>query len=183
MATTDNSPDRVYKYLNNLIGQKCWSVIAGSGTGSMVSLAFGEKFRSIHKSRNNALTKEQQEYDGEFKIFIQQARWNLSVNDKVICTDQDTNETNGIMLSSLKQIVDKQVNSIQLISHTGSFKVIFANNFSLNVYCEDFVDDFDDNYSLFDKNNILTVGNMCQILVEPCERFKMDNVEQSHWSA
>lgn len=73
-----NSPaTSVNSFFDALIGKRCWSIIAGPGTGSMASLAFGEKIRRSRPLRNPTLSSDQRELDGEFVVFVKGSEWSM----------------------------------------------------------------------------------------------------------
>lgn len=71
------------KSLNSLIGQPCWSVIAGRGTGSVISLHFGNKLPLQQPIKNSYLSEEQRKYEGELILFIQ-CVWRIDSEVEVI---------------------------------------------------------------------------------------------------
>ena len=56
----DNITAEFRNSLNSLIGQPCWSVIAGKVTGSVISLHFGNKNPLQQPIKNPHLSEEQQ---------------------------------------------------------------------------------------------------------------------------
>src|SRR5215470_15713937 len=57
--------------LNRLVGQLCWGVSAGAGTGSIVDLKIGRKILRKTPVRNPHLSRLQRKYDSEYAIFIE----------------------------------------------------------------------------------------------------------------
>lgn len=99
------------EFFRGIIGQTCWSVSAGPGTGSMVALYIGEKIRRARPHKNPALSPDQREFDAEFDVFIKDAAWQVTHGDEIICTSDDSNDFGGLMLSGLKRLVGRSVAS------------------------------------------------------------------------
>ena len=134
-------------FLNHIIEKNCWSFIAGAGTGSMVSLAFGEKILRHKPLKNPTLTQEQRAFDGEFIVFIKEAPWRiLDENKSTICTSDDNNEVDGLMLSGLKILIGSPVSAIS-ITHE-RFSISFKNRYSFIIRTPSKPDE-DSDYSLF----------------------------------
>lgn len=135
------------KFFVNLQGKKCWSVVAGSGTGSMVSLGFGEKIPRKVRIRNPTLSEEQQMFFGEFCVFIRNSSWLVIKEEKIICSNEDSNERGGAMLEGLSKLIGASVVCGNVKNERGDFELLFDNAISLKVEC---TDDEVNNYTLFD---------------------------------
>ncbi len=149
MACTKCSVNTIGEFFDSLIGKRCWSVIAGAGAGSMVSLAFGEKLQRKRPLRNPTLSPEQREFDGEFVLFVKDSAWRvLSENNKVICTSDDNNESGGPMLSGLNQLIGSYVFSINVANDTGGLDLFFSDGLCIQLEGVDCINTLD-SYSLF----------------------------------
>jgi hypothetical protein len=93
------------QFCKEIVGQECWSIVAGEGTGTMVSIDFGRKFPLKRPLNNRHLSYEQQQYSGEYSIFIQFAAWWVFENDEKIGGWEDDNSNDGVMVASLKRLV------------------------------------------------------------------------------
>lgn len=136
MADGENNIGAIKKFLSCLVGKECWSIIAGPGTGSMASLAFGQKIRRSRSIRNPTLSPDQRDFDGEFLLFIKEAHWIVRNADTVICTSNDSNEAAGLMVSGLQQLVGCPLVSASLINGRGDLNLHFENGFNLQLNCQ-----------------------------------------------
>lgn len=146
-------------------GEVCWSLVAGPGTGSMISMSLGRKIKRDRPIRNSYLSRIQQEYDGEYGVFIQQAAWKLKYQGNVLCTSNDSNEFGGPMLRGLKRLIGKRVHSVYFMKSTGGFKIIFEKQLSLVVRCDRLYDDAMC-YSLFGPEHIIAVSEDKKVNIE-----------------
>ena len=71
--------------LRQFIALPCWAVVAGEGTGSMVSLAFGDKTRRDKPLENIHLAEDYRLYSSGYSIFIQMGSWLLEKGEFEIC--------------------------------------------------------------------------------------------------
>lgn len=152
--------------INSLKGKKCWSVIAGSGTGSVVSLGFGEKKLKNRPIDNTALSEDERTFDPEVEIVIYCA-WRLSHSDGVLCGWRDSNEAGGAMLGGLSLLREKKIINIQLCLKSYDLKLHFEGDICLNIFCDQTSDfDSDENYTLFVDNTAYTVGLKSKVEIE-----------------
>ena len=49
--------------LNKLVGEECWGVVGGAGTGSVISLAFGKQFPRNIPLKNPYVTEVVRNYE------------------------------------------------------------------------------------------------------------------------
>lgn len=146
-------------------GEVCWSLVAGPGSGSMISMSLGRRIKRDRPIRNPYLSRIQQEYEGEFKVFIQQAAWKLKYQGNVLCTSNDSNEFGGPMLRGLKRLIGKRVHSVYFMRRTGDFKIIFEKQLSLVVRCVRLYDNATC-YTLFSPEQSVGIGEDKRVNVE-----------------
>jgi hypothetical protein len=60
----------VEEFFVKVRGSKCWSIIGGAGTGSVISLRFGDKVRMKQALRNPHLSMEERIFDGERSLIV-----------------------------------------------------------------------------------------------------------------
>jgi len=113
----------------------------------MVKLAFGSKIKRKRKIKNDKLTAEQREYEGEFGIFIKFANWIVGHRQAVICCNDDSNEVGGLMLEGLSQIVSRAVVGTEFKPEQKRFTLNFEDDYYL-VVTKNELESIDDNYSL-----------------------------------
>lgn len=130
METTDK-----VQFFTNLVGKKCWSTVAGPGTGSMVSLAFGERIRRAVPIKNLTLPVEQREFTGEFVIFLKCGSWQIERGGKIVCNSNHSNKVGDVMLAGLNQLVGKIVTSVDSAVGLSDFVLNLDGGLRLGVTC------------------------------------------------
>lgn len=141
----------------NLIGKKCWGIIAGAGTGSNIVIDFGGKKRRKGLLKNDKLSDVQKEYEGEFSLYIT-CTWRLETEHKIICGSNDPNRDGGPMLKGLKEIIDREVTSLDIITPSLDVSLNLSGGYKLKVFCDETnEEEAFDNYSFFMPDIIFTV--------------------------
>jgi hypothetical protein len=66
-----------------VVGEECWSIIAGSGTGSVILLDLGSKSPRKQELRNDTLTDEQRRFESPYSIHVW-CSWRIERNGRVV---------------------------------------------------------------------------------------------------
>ncbi|WP_027710190.1 hypothetical protein [Zooshikella ganghwensis] len=141
-----------------LCGKKCWSIIAGEGTGSVVNLGFGDKKKRNKLLQNSELTEEQRCYYPELELMVFCA-WRVLKLNTVICGWRDSNAPEGDMLNGLQLLKDKAVIDLKLSKFTHDLELILEDDISIQLFCDQTNDyDADENYTLFMNPGSCSVG-------------------------
>jgi len=136
METKKKLVSAFIKYLAGLQGKECWSFIAGPGTGSMVTLDFGEKILRERPLRNPTLTAEQRNYIGEIRLFIQNAGWRIDHHSSVICSSTSSNKLDGLFGKGFRLILNRRVEKV-VVSHLGlDLRIEFEGKVILTIFCD-----------------------------------------------
>jgi hypothetical protein len=136
METKKNEVLALIKHLADLRGKKCWSFIGGPGSGSMLTLDFGEKIPRKRPVSNPTLTTEQQNYVGEVCLFIQNAGWRIDDESSVICSSTSSNDLDGPFGKGLRLILNQRVEKI-VVAHPGlDLRIEFEGKMVLTVFCD-----------------------------------------------
>jgi hypothetical protein len=144
--------------VNRLVGQLCWGIIAGAGTGSIISLQLGEQIPRQSPLNNPALSRVQKKYESEYTIFIE-CSWRVDSKSKVICGCWDDNSKNGEMVAGLKRLTGSTVTSVNVKKPAWDLELMFSNGFVLRLFCDSVnLADLNDNYSVFLPEGIFVVG-------------------------
>ena len=155
--------------LNQIVGLKCWGVIAGSGTGSVIDIQLGDRIRRRKPLKNPTLTDEQQKFESAFALFIE-CVWRLDSESRVICGAWDDNSEGGVMITGLRQLVGCTVSSIDILRPSLDLSVSFLGcngKLNLKVFCDSVNSiDADDNYSLATPSGHYVIGNRSALRIE-----------------
>lgn len=125
----------VEKALLNIVGTPCWSIIAGEGSGSLITLAFGDKRQKTKRLSNPKLTDAQRNFDSEFEIYIECA-WRIQSELGVICTSTSSNCAGSTMMNALDAFIGRKVLDVKLMYPAGDITIDFDNGTSLVVFAD-----------------------------------------------
>jgi len=158
--------DNFISELNVLKGKECWGIIAGKGTGHNVSIQFGEKILRKNVIPNDYLSDDQRMFKPEFSLFIESS-WRLDSIDKVICSSDDPNDNNGLLVNGLKNIVNKKILSIEVLKPALDLVIEFSDLFFLKIFCDHTDPNYGyDNYSFFMPEKIYIIGTRSSLYLE-----------------
>lgn len=143
--------------VNKLIQRECWSVIAGEGSGSHVSIDFGEKLGRNKPLSNPNIPEISRKYYGEFSIYIEECAWRLESIETIICGSLSPNDNNGIIINGLNRLVGKKVEDVNIIRPALDLEIIFEDSLKLILFCNTLTIEDGDNYTLFFPERVYSV--------------------------
>ena len=152
------------KKLQEIVSHTTWGVIAGRGTGSMVTIEFGPKVLRRRRLTNNTLSNDAQCYQGTWGLFIKNALWRLAYDGNLLCNSESDNTEQGEMLLGLSRIEGAIVESVTFDPPNGSLQIILAGN--LELYISRYNDSDDDSFAFFTSDTVYTVDSTRNIVVE-----------------
>jgi hypothetical protein len=167
--------------MNQLVGVKCWSVIAGAGTGSAVHFALGSPVPRAHPLRNPNLSELQRTHKGEFSLFVQCA-WRLEARHEVLCGSTDDDANSGSMVAGLAQLVGKWITAIAVSRPIPDATVNFSDGMCLRVFCDQTnLDLAYPNYSVGNRDVSVVVGARGVIHLEQKSSDSISQPKQSRY--
>jgi len=148
--------DRHLHSLQELRHQQCWSIIAGEGVGSEITIDFGDRTPRQYALKNPFLTEEQRTNEGSYILHVL-CTWRLDSKTEIICGSNDPNKNDGIMVAGLERLVGQTIRNVEVITPAYDLVLTF-DDFVLRVFCDemDKEDEFD-NYSFFTPDMSYTV--------------------------
>jgi hypothetical protein len=149
-----------------LLGQKCWAVVAGTGTGAL-DVLIGKKIPNRMPLRNPRLSADLRDYDSEMGLFIE-CSWRLDSNTEVLCAWTDDNQDGGPVLTGLNKIIGQTVSAVNLKPPGLDLEVQFDNSLTLRVFCDRRnIEQDTGNYVLFLRKWIYAVRVLGEVEREP----------------
>jgi hypothetical protein len=145
-----------------LSGLECWSVIAGSGTGSVVSLGFGARVPARRFSGNQNLSLEERQFEPEFLLYVE-AAWRLEDEHGVLVTWSEA-ASGAAWLDQLEKLRGRDVKTAEVRSAGLDLEVRFEGGFTYSVFCDQGPED--DNYSILTPRHVVAVGPRSHVVVE-----------------
>lgn len=119
--------------LSGFIGRKCWSIIAGAPSGSVVSLKLGNLVERKTPVNNPKLSELDRKYDSDFGIMIW-CPWSLFENEQLLCDSDSSNLEGGLMLQGLEKIKDRKLVSIESSEPEKHLTIRFDGNVVFHLY-------------------------------------------------
>jgi len=154
----------VEEFFAGVRGQRCWSVIGGAGSGSVISLQFGIKVPLSKWSKNPTLSPEERRFEGE-RILTIYCDWRLEAVE-IICSSQDADGT-SIDLRALESIKNCVVSEISFTSRQHDLRVEFDNGMSLAVFCDLPVGEVESpNVVMLNPTSAISIDSRGRLLVE-----------------
>ena len=154
--------------LARLVGEECWSVIAGKGTGSHVSMKIGAKIPREQPLKNSLLTEDERNFDGEFGLFVTEASWRVEDAESVLCTSTD--ENTGERYIHLKGLAGRKVTSASVAFPSFDLCLEFEGGMHFRVFST-FANDAEeysdyDNYIFFTQKATYSVDGRSEVSKE-----------------
>jgi hypothetical protein len=151
--------------LNKSRGMMCTNIIAGMGVGTAVHLDFGQLLNSKNiKTSRRSYTVEMY----EISIFIECATWRLEDSKSVICSTASTdNRPESALMVGLNRLLQQRLIDGKLWNTAHDLILKFENGLTLCVFSVPMASDLDNNYTVFDQENIFEVGFDATIKVIP----------------
>jgi hypothetical protein len=158
--------EKLKNEIHSLIGKECWSIVGGKGSGSVISVYLGGKVLRSEYIDNPSLNEAARKFDAEYDLFVQ-CVWRLDSDKKIICGAWDNNSQNGRMLNGLNKLIGAKIVSVAVFEPAFDLIIEFSNSLKLKIFCDQTKgDEYDDNYSLFTPNEIVSVVCNSHIKVE-----------------
>lgn len=120
--------------LSKMAGLDCWGVVAGAGTGSMITFDFGRHIRIDPPLRNQRISSELRNFHGEYSIFVEGCAWRLEKAEVIVCGSRDDEELIGIELEN--SLVGAKLMSAKLCNRALDLNLSFHTGYLLRLFCD-----------------------------------------------
>jgi len=138
----------------------------GPSDSPFVDLHFGKK---IERAEPLPYTREGDEvghFEGEMSLYIS-CVWRLDSPDDVICGCWDDKSLDGQMRTGLGRLLGRTVRRVLTQPPAWDLTIELDEGWLLHVFCDQTNDEEGaDNYSLFTKDHVYTVGTLSEVFVE-----------------
>ena len=167
-------------FLNSLAklnGQECWSVIGGEGTGSNLTMGFGQRIERTRPLDNPFLTPQDRHFVGEYSLFIT-CMWRLDSKSKVICGSYEPNDNDGYMIQQINKLAGLKVISAKAFPPGYDLEISFEKGLTFRAFClETDPEDKGGNFCLFIENYCYSIETRSEIKYEEYKKKAGRNVE------
>ncbi len=150
--------ERLERALARLVGQRCWSIAAGAGTGSVLHLGLGAAIPRPRPLTNPNLTPQARDNEAEFGLYVECA-WRLDGPARVLAGSLDDNRKGGPMLQGLATLQDRQVRGFTLFPPAQDLELDFGEGLYFRAFCDQVSEDEAiDNWSFILPGETFVVG-------------------------
>lgn len=152
MSNTDITIDTILEKIEN---HEVWHI--HRSIGSIVVLGIGGKTLRQNILTNQHLPELYRTYEPDFEIRIQCA-WRLSKNDKVLHGWRDLAYVEGVQPHWFDYVINQRIVSIQYKKPAYDLTITLENDIVLDIFCDVTNEEDDDNYTIYLRDNRLTIG-------------------------
>lgn len=149
-------PPDIHRFVDTIIGWRCWYVSAGGSVGSSFSLSFGGKRHRGRRLRNPAQTEEYREYEGEAHLLVW-CTWRLDgPSGPVVSSDQNPDRID----KALQTICGRTLTRAKARPPAWDLDLTFTGDYELVLLCDHLPGDnsIDSNWELRVRDDVLYVG-------------------------
>jgi len=132
------------KELLSLVGQPCLGVIAGTGSGSMMTIELGRPVDRGGPVKNSHISEILRSFRGEYCVFVEGCAWRLDKSDGVVCGWRDMEET---IRERMQILAGRKVTAAELLRSGFDLNLVFDGGYILHLFCDLTAGDLD-NYSV-----------------------------------
>ena len=117
-----------------ILGEECWGVVGGEGTGSVILLHIGVRTLRAKPVRNPYLSDFVRRYDSAYTLRIM-CPWRIDSPTEVVAGSHMPNSNDGPMVKGFESICGKTVTSVSCSAPAFDLILKFDNLYSLVIQC------------------------------------------------
>lgn len=154
-----------------LNGLTCWGAVAGPGTGSHVTLHFGEKLPRKVPLNGSRTSEALRRYSGEYILFIQDCAWRMDESERMVCSSKSPNDIDGPMVTAFASAVSSRIVAADCAPSTYDLTLSLSSGQTIRLFCDCFDQENDgSNWSLHTPHSVFVVNAMLMLKQEPRNR-------------
>jgi hypothetical protein len=138
--------DAFLRDLSALVGEECWGVVCGEGSGSVLGLKIGVRTPRQKPVNNPHLSELVRRYDCAWSMLIW-CSWRIDSDSHVVAGSHMSNANNGPMVAGSQSICGQRITAVTCSSPAFDLRVNFENKCSLVVHCSAVGKEYEDCYS------------------------------------
>jgi hypothetical protein len=120
--------------LSALIGEECWGVVGGEGTGSVISLNIGARTIRSKPLNNPHLSDLVRRYNSAYTLMLY-CPWRIDSLSKVVSGSHMSNANDGPMVRGYASICGQTIQAVTCSGPAFDLRLDFENRHSLVVHC------------------------------------------------
>lgn len=149
--------DAFLEALSALVGEECWGVVGGEGTGSIISLNIGARTPRSIPLKNPHLSDLVRQNESAYTLMIY-CPWRVDSMSKVVSGSHMSNANNGPMVRGYGSICGQAIKAVICSGPAFDLRLDFENGHSLMIHCSAFGMDEDECYMFGTPQGWFTVG-------------------------
>lgn len=122
--------EMLLRELSAIVGEECWGVVGGEGTGSVILLHIGARTLRCRPRQNPHLPNLIQLYDSSHSLRIE-SPWRIESLSKVVSGSHMPNTNDGKMVKRLQTICGQRITSLICTAPAFDLKMRFENQYLL----------------------------------------------------
>ena len=128
-----------------LVGEECWGIVGGEGTGSIVSLKIGTRTPRARPLSNPHLSDLVRRYDSAYKLMLY-CPWRIDALSQVVSGSHLSNANDGPMVRGYAPLLGQKIEAVTCRGPAFDLRLDFAQH-SLHVFCSAIGSDDDECYT------------------------------------
>jgi hypothetical protein len=149
--------DAFLRDLSVLVGEECWGVVGGGGTGSVISLAIGARTLRRKPVNNPHLSDFVRRYDSAYSLMLWCA-WRIDSKSDVVSGSHMSNSNDGPMVLGNKSICGQRIKAVNCSGPAFDLRLDFENQHSLVIHCGAIGKDYEECYTFGTPRGHYSVG-------------------------
>ena len=138
--------EMLLRELAAIVGEECWGVVGGEGTGSVILLSIGERTIRPRPLRNPHLSDLVRRYDSAYSLRIG-CPWRIDSPSEVVSGSHMVNANDGPMVNGLASICGQNISAVVCCAPAFDLTIRFENQHALVIHCSEIDMAYDTCYS------------------------------------
>jgi hypothetical protein len=138
--------DALLRDLLALVGEECWGVVGGEGTGSVISLSVGTQILRQKPVGNPHLSDLVRQYDSAYSLLLW-CPWRIDSDSRVVSGSHMSNANNGPMVVGSNCICGQKITAVTCSGPAFDLRLDFENQHALVVHCSAIGKDYEECYA------------------------------------
>lgn len=139
--------DAFLRDLSALVGEECWGVVCGAGSGSILGLEIGARTRRRKPINNSHLSELVRNYKGAYSMLVW-CPWRIDFASTVVAGSYMENANDGPMVTGSLSICGQRISAVTCSGPAFDLRLDFENRHALVIHCGGIARDYEDCYSL-----------------------------------
>ena len=138
--------DAFLRDLLALVGEECWGIVGGEGTGSVIALRIGTRTLRQTPISNSHLSDLVRRYDSAYSLLLW-CPWRIDSDSRVVSGSHMPNAKNGPMVVGSRSICGQRITAATCAGPAFDLRLDFENQHSLVIHCSTIGKDYDECYA------------------------------------